>query len=195
MSALLQQTPRYNVAAFVELIRPYPDEERWELLDGEAVMMAPQSAAHQRIVMNLAVGANTLARRRGCAAYPGLGIVNDRVDNYAPIPDFVIRCGPPLVEGYANDPVLIAEVLSRSTMFNDRGRKLRFYQSITSLETILLVHQSRPEIEIWLRDGSEWRDAVLTGLDALLELPEFDGRLNLRDIYEGVVFSVDGPAA
>ena len=53
MSASLRQQRRMNVAEFVEMIRPYPDEERWERLDGEPVLMAPQSKRHQMIVANV----------------------------------------------------------------------------------------------------------------------------------------------
>ena len=50
-------------------------------------------------------------------------MLNDEIDDYAPIPDVVVRCGPMVEGGYARDPVFIAEVLSPSTMNNDRGRK------------------------------------------------------------------------
>ncbi len=53
MNVVLRKLPRMGVDAFVEMIRPYPDEERWELLDGQAVLMAPQTERHQWIVVNL----------------------------------------------------------------------------------------------------------------------------------------------
>jgi Uma2 family endonuclease len=41
-------------------------------------------------------------------------------------PDVVVRCGPPGTAAYITDPVVVVEVLSPSTMDNDRGPKLRF---------------------------------------------------------------------
>jgi Uma2 family endonuclease len=49
----LRRPKRLTVSEFIEMIRPYPDEERWELFDGEAVLMSSQTERHQRIVMNL----------------------------------------------------------------------------------------------------------------------------------------------
>src|SRR3712207_5504565 len=85
---------RLKVGEFIEMIRPYPDEERWELLDGQPTLMAPQSERHQMIVANLLLRLAPLAENRGCRVLPGLGILNDAVDDYAPIPDVVVRCGP-----------------------------------------------------------------------------------------------------
>src|SRR3954464_844991 len=141
MNLVARRRQRMSVADFIEMIRPYPDEERWELLDGEPVLMAPQSERHQIIVANLVRTLGPAADAQGCRVLPGLGILNDAVDDYAPIPDLVVRCGAPSPDGYANDPVLIAEVLSPSTRNNDRGRKADFYETVPSLRTFMIVHQ------------------------------------------------------
>ncbi len=185
MSALLKQKPRYNVAAFVAFIRPFPNHERWELLDGEPIMMAPPSERHQRLVMNILRKVDQLARGRGCNATPGLGTLNDDIDDYAPIPDVVVRCGPPVSGGYITDPVLIAEVLSSSTAANDRGRKLEFYQTIASLKTILLVYPEELRVEHWTRTGNGWKDDI-TRSEGDVPLEGVGGTITMNDIYEGL---------
>ena len=42
-----------DVDEFMAFLETRPDEERWDLIEGVAVMMAPPSVAHQRIVYNL----------------------------------------------------------------------------------------------------------------------------------------------
>src|SRR3954470_24619564 len=121
MSVAVRRDRRMRVAEFIEMIRPLPDEERWELLDGQPILMAPQSERHQEIVANLIERLGPAARLRGCRALPGLGMLNQAFDDYAPSPDVVVRCGPPGRDGYATDPILVAEVLSPSTMDHDRG--------------------------------------------------------------------------
>ncbi|MGL5138876.1 MAG: Uma2 family endonuclease [Beijerinckiaceae bacterium] len=185
MSALLKQKPRYNVAAFVELTRPFPNHERWELLDGEPVMMAPQSVVHQGVVSNLLAKCRQLARSRGCREYPGLGILNNDIDDYAPIPDIVVRCGPPVQGGYIADPVVIAEILSPSTAANDRGRKLEFYKMISSLKTILLVYANERRVEHWTRGGNDWIEGVTQG-DGIVPLEGVGGEISLDEVYEGL---------
>lgn len=186
MSAALERPPRMTVPDFIEMIRPYPDEERWELLEGVPLLMAPQSERHQIIVGNLLASLRWLARPEGCMTLPGLGLLNDTIDDYAPIPDVVVRCGPRLDGGYARDPVLLAEVLSPSTMNNDRGRKIDFYRTIPTLRTILVVYQDEVRVEAWQRDEAEWRREVLVRRAASLPLPELNGELKLSEVYEDV---------
>lgn len=186
MTIALRKPKPLNVAEFVEAIRPRPDHERWELLDGEAVLMAPQSERHQAIVGNLLAFARSRAQSLGCRALPGLGILNDTIDDYAPIPDVLVRCGPMVEGGYARDPVFIAEILSPSTMSNDRGRKVDFYKTIPGLQSLMIVYQDEIRVEHWERDGDEWRHAVMQGLSASVVVPCLDGTLALADLYEGV---------
>jgi Uma2 family endonuclease len=185
MSALLKQKPRYNVAAFVEYIRSFPNHERWELLDGEPVLMAPQSMMHQKVVANLMAKCRFLAKKKGCSEYSGLGILNDRIDDYAPIPDVVVHCGPPIDGGYITDPRLIAEVLSPSTAANDRGRKLEFYKTIPGLETILLVYPTERRVEHWTWSGNGWKEGITQG-DGFVPLAAIGGEMTMDEVYEGL---------
>lgn len=184
--AVRKPRPYMNVTAFMDLIARFPDEERWELLDGEPVLMAPQTERHQRLVGALFARCRELARAKDSVALPGLGLLSDEVDDYAPIADVVVRCGPAVEGGYAKDPVLVGEVLSPSTMRWDRGGKVEFYQSIPSLQVILIVYQDEVRIEAWLRDGAEWRREVRQGRAATLDLPALGGTVTLAEIYSDI---------
>lgn len=186
MSVAMRYDPRMRVADFIDLIRSYPDEQRWELLDGDPVLMAPQSERHQSIVANLLQALSGPAKARQCRALPGLGILSDQNDHYAPIPDVVVRCGPLARDGYARDPIFVAEVLSPSTMDHDRGSKVRFYKSVPSLRTILLIYQEEDRIEVWRRDATEaWVFARLS-LGDVLELNDLALSLRVADVYDGI---------
>jgi hypothetical protein len=76
----------------------------------------------------------------------------------------VVRCGPLNPDGYARDPVFLAEVLSPSTMTNDRGRKVDFYKSIPSLGAFAVIYADEARVEAWRRDGEGWAFQVLKGL-------------------------------
>lgn len=191
MNVAVRAKRRMRVPDFIEMIRPFPDEERWELLDGEPVLMAPQTVRHQQIVGNLMERLGPAARKSGCRALPGLGMLHDEIDDYAPIPDFVVRCGPVPPGSYANDPVMVAEVLSPSTMDNDRGRKLAFYKAMPTLRTLLIVYQDEVRIEAWERGEGEgpWTFRVLKGLDEALAIPALATELPLAAVYEDVPLS------
>lgn len=84
-----------RVAEYRDWAATRPDDERWELLDGASMMKSPAGGRHQRIVTNIAKRLDDLAERRGCGAYPGLAILSEAMDDYAPIPAFVVQGGEP----------------------------------------------------------------------------------------------------
>lgn len=186
MALAAKRDARMRVAEYKLWAEPLPDHERWELLDGEPVLMAPPAARHQRIVTNLLKHLDALAEPRGCGAYPGLAILSDAMDDYAPYPDVVVHCGPMPPTGYVDDPLVIVEVLSPSTMSNDRGRKLAFYATVPSLQTLLIVYQDEARIEVFRRDAS-WAMRVVSP-DGSVDLPELGGVLALSDAYARVEF-------
>jgi Uma2 family endonuclease len=167
MNLAARRSQRLSAADFIEMIRPYPDEERWELLDGEPVLMAPQSERHQTLVANLLRALGPAADARDCRILPG------------------VRCGPPLPGGYAKDPVLIAEVLSPTTRNNDRGRKADFYETLPTLRTFMIVHQDEVRIEAWQREGEAWRVRTYREGDGI-DLRELATTLPLDAVYAGV---------
>jgi Uma2 family endonuclease len=177
---------RMRVAEYRDWAAARPDDERWELIDGEPVMMSPAKGRHQRIVMNIAKHLDDLAERRGCGAYPGLAILSEAMDDYAPIPDVVVQCGEPPEDGYTGDPLLVVEVLSPSTLVLDRGRKTEFYQTVPSLAVLLLVHQNEARVEVWRR-APDWTVEV-AGPGAVIDLPELGGALSVAKVYARLTF-------
>ncbi|MCJ2083622.1 Uma2 family endonuclease [Methylobacterium sp. J-090] len=174
-----------NVAAYKVWVEARPGDERWELIDGVPVMMSPPSARHQRIVANLIRRLDDLAERRGCNALPGFGVLSAAMDDYAPIPDIVVTCGPLGPDGYTRDPVLLAEVLSPSTQKADLGAKTMFYRTVPSLCTFLMVDQETARVEVWRRGDAGWSMRGV-GPDEAVDLPELDGTLAVSEIYARV---------
>ena len=188
MALALRRDPGMRVAEYQVWAVDRPDEERWELFDGEPAPMAPQRERHQQIVLNLARKLSDPARDRGCRAVPGIAVLSDSMDTFAPIPDVVVRCGPMLNDGYARDPILLAEVLSPSTMSRDRGRKTDFYRSIASLKHFMAVYQDEPRVEMWRRGPDAGWTFEAHGPRAAIGLPELGGDLAVAEIYDDIAF-------
>ncbi|CAO4152248.1 Putative restriction endonuclease domain-containing protein [Methylorubrum aminovorans] len=179
MAVPARRDTRMRVSEYREWAATRPDDERWELIDGVPMMMSPAKGRHQRIVMNIAKRLDDLAERRG--AYPGLAILSEAMDDYAPIPDVVVQCGAPPEDGYTSDPLVVVEVLSPSTLVLDRGRKTEFYQTVPSLAVLLLVHQDEARVEVWRR-APDWT-VQFAGPGASIDLPELGGALAVAEIY------------
>jgi Uma2 family endonuclease len=86
-----------DVDEFMAFVETRPDEEHWELIEGVAVMMAPASYAHRRIVWNLCALLNSAfaARHLDLFAYFDVGVRLPGVKNFQPQPDVV-----PGIAGY-----------------------------------------------------------------------------------------------
>ena len=84
------KTGPMTVEEFYAFTDMRPDEEKWELIDGEPVLNASPSELHQRIIKNLSFALTTLERQPGTAweILPGLGV---RVSETSrPEPDVLI---------------------------------------------------------------------------------------------------------
>src|SRR5215468_5568586 len=114
-SAPIRDYPRLSVELFRGFLAGRPEEERWELIDGLPVMMAPPTKAHQRIASNLERLLNDAleAQRSGWAAYQGIGVnLGPRIQHYDPQPDVVGVDAERDDERYSELFYLAAEVVS-----------------------------------------------------------------------------------
>lgn len=81
------------------------------------------------------------------------------------------------------EPVLILEVLSRSTEHFDRGGKWRAYQELASLRYFILVAQHERRVELYRRTRSGWALTVHSRPEDRLAFPTLHASLSLAVIY------------
>ena len=176
-----------SVEAFLAFCESLPETQSWELIDGVAVMMTGGTAAHSLIISNLVGVLDPAARRRGCRAITSfLAWISDR---NAFEPDVTVQCGPMAPESrYTTDPVVVIEVLSRSSMRRDRVLKFEGYRQVASVQQIVFVYQDSLRVESWLRQTDDWmpEPVVLTRPEDRLAVPALGVSLAMPDIYEGV---------
>lgn len=87
------------------------------------------------------------------------------------------------------NPILIVEVLSRSTEAYDRGDKFEHYKTIPTLQSYLLVTENEPRLEHFARQpDDQWVRTEAKGLDAEIPLPELGITLPLASLYAQVEF-------
>jgi Uma2 family endonuclease len=191
MAGAAQRTPpRLSVKTFRGFAASRPDEERWELIDGSAIMMTPPTKAHQRIASNLeTLLLNALkAHAPNLTAYQRLGVnLGPTVEYYDPEPDVLVidaEIGPGIDDRYADRFYLAAEVVSSSDKtFVEAKREI--YMQHEFCKCVLIVQQDRFEVHVDLRAHDSWTELILRKLDDLLVLSEFGLRCQLADIYRG----------
>ena len=119
-SAPIPDRPRLSVEVFRGFVEGRPEEERWELIDGLPVMMAPPTKAHQRIASNLERLLNDALERHApqLAAYQRLGVdLTPTIEGYDPEPDVLVidaEAGETAEQRYFDRFYLAAEIVSSS---------------------------------------------------------------------------------
>ena len=175
-----------TVEDFVAFADKRPDEEKWELIDGEPILNAWPSRLHQQIVLNVATRLRIHALEQNAAweVLPGLGVRVSDVD--LPVPDILIRPrNPPGADprsGECDDLIVAFEVLSPST----RGRDLRWkrtaYTSLPSLTHYVVIAQDAADVVVFARD-SGFEEQRLRSLRDCVELPSLGVSLPLAEIF------------
>jgi Uma2 family endonuclease len=85
------------------------------------------------------------------------------------------------------NPLLIVEVLSKSTNNYDQGDKFLYYRSIPEFNEYILVDQTKYHIMQHTKtlDG-KWLFTEYESAEAVLEFSSIEYQINLNDIYEGI---------
>lgn len=169
-------------------------EYKSEYINGDIFAMAGASRWHNLIVTNSVAELRAQLKGRPCELYANdMRVWIPRIRKYT-YPDLVVVCGNPQFEDEERDtllnPTLIIEVLSPSTAAYDRGDKFKHYRTIESLREYVLISQTRPWIERYVRQESTpfWMFSDAEGLEAQIELDSIGCTLALTQVYEKVKF-------
>jgi Uma2 family endonuclease len=177
--------------AFARFIVDRPTSERWQLIDGEPVlMMSPATGRHQRIAANLERLLNQ-ALAMACPdldAIRELGLKVEGRSDFRAIADVAVHPSDLGASLYFSDFRLAAEVLSDSNTKEMIESRRRFYMAAPACRYVVVVHQEPVGLDLWDR-SDHWNMRSYRSWDDRIELPEFGFSCRLADLYRGAVFS------
>jgi Uma2 family endonuclease len=134
----------------------WPDEPRYEIIDGIPFMQAAPSRQHQQIVTNFTGELYSFLKGKPCEVYTSpfdvrLSAQKDDDEFQVVQPDISVVCDPKKLDdkGCKGAPDLIVEVLSPSTWQRDRIEKLNWYQRF-GVKEYLLIYPNEKIIEQYL---------------------------------------------
>jgi Uma2 family endonuclease len=165
---------------------------RHEYIDGQLFAMSGVTKWHNIIAGNIHSALRAHVRGSQCRAY--VSDVKARVEamNSFYYPDVMVSCEAYDRKSVFTDcPVLIVEVLSRSTAAIDRREKVLAYKKLESLREYMIVHQSKQCVELHRKstEGSWEIHKFIAGDDVeLLSLPVGPLKISMNSIYEDVDF-------
>ncbi|MFH0878809.1 MAG: Uma2 family endonuclease [Lentisphaerota bacterium] len=109
--------------------RTWPDEERWELVGGEAFAMSPSpTSRHQDIVSGLTAAARPFFQGKPCRLFVSPMDVKLSEEDVVQ-PDLLVVCKPEQIKRthIEGPPSLVVEVLSETSLKHDRHTKRDLY--------------------------------------------------------------------
>ena len=177
-----------TVDEFYEFTDRRPDEEKWELIDGEPILNAAPSPLHQWIVKNVLFALMLLEREPTAtwAVLPELGVRVSETNR--PEPDVVIvpRTGLSLdlQSRDLRDPLVAFEVLSPSTKDRDLRWKRAAYTNLASLTHYVVIAQDAVEVVVFARDNG-FAEKRLRSLNDSVDVAALGVSLSLEEIYRG----------
>lgn len=193
--------PARNKAGFTYgVYTGWPDEERWELIDGVAYDMTPApTTSHQSVTGNMFGILFGLLRGHPCRVFaapvdvllPSGEETDEEVDTTVQ-PDVFVICNPGIVQEkfVRGTPDWVIEVLSPSTARKDEGIKRDRYQRAGVKEYWLLHPTDRTLVRYRLEDGTYGLPDVF-GADDLVVVPVPEGaQIELAEVFD-IAFSAE----
>ena len=164
----------------------WPDDERWEIIDGRAYNMTPApKIKHQRISRNL-TGIVYSQRNKisPCELFEApTDVVFD--EHNVVQPDLFIICDGSKVteENIQGAPDLIIEITSPYTELKDRRDKKRLYERY-GVKEYIIVFPEREYVERYFLERGKYGAPDIFNWDEELKLKIFDMVIPLWDVFE-----------
>jgi Uma2 family endonuclease len=186
MTARTKLAPEQQITIeeFLAFTDTRPDGERWELIEGVAVLNPSTVDHHQVVVANIVTYLMTHKQRTGVSwlPMPGVGTRVPISTRSLPQPDVFVKeqalTGSPVTD----EALLLFEVLSRSDTKTDQAWRRKVYASVPNCRHYVTVSLKALEVDAYDRDDA-WKRRTVTSLAESLALPALGLSIPLADIY------------
>jgi len=170
--------------------------ERHEYINGEIIPMTGGLPNHNLIIGNLYAALNFLLKREPYFVFvtdQRVWIPKQRIHTY---PDIMVVEGALQLQTGRKDtitnPLLIVEVLSKSTQAYDQGNKFKFYRTIPSFQEYILIDQYSIHVEQYYKtESNQWIFSEKDGGESILKFNKVPFEIVLADIYNKVDFETE----
>ncbi|HAX75361.1 MAG TPA: hypothetical protein DCY88_05890 [Cyanobacteria bacterium UBA11372] len=181
----------YSPEEYLEL--EVNSQERHEYIDGQIIPMTGGTPNHNQIAGNFYAALNFALKRQPYRVFvtdQRLWIPKKRIHTY---PDVMVVQGQLEFQAGRRDtienPLMIAEVLSKSTKSYDRDEKFAAYRTIPSFREYLLIDQYTLHVEQYSKtDNNRWIFTEYEDENETISLASVPFEIVLADIYDKVDF-------
>ena len=164
----------------------WPDDERWEIINGEAYAMTPApTIRHQKISLYLSSLCAVFFKGKGCEPFAApTDVVFDEQNIVQP--DLLVVCDQNKIteKNIQGAPDLIVEIISPSTALKDKREKKTLYERF-GVREYLIVYPTEELVERFALTDGRYGNADVFGWDEMISLAAFpELRLNLWEVFD-----------
>ena len=171
---------------------------KYEYHDGEVYSMAGGTLNHGLLCGNSYSEIRNKLKEKGsnCKPFTSEIKVHVKKKNSYVYPDAMVICGDiELSEEHPHavtNPILIVEVLSKSTAEYDRGDKFHLYRQLRSFKEYVLIEQKKHVVDVHYKSpGSDlWRITRYEGLEQIIRLRSLGLEISMADLYFDINLSL-----
>ncbi len=166
--------------------KKWPDDERWEIIDGVAYNMSPApKVKHQRISWNIGeIFVKAKGKLKGCTPFSApTDVVLDEFNVVQP--DIFIVCDENKIteDNIKGAPDLIVEIVSPSTAYKDTKIKKDLYERF-GVKEYIIVFPDLFIVERYILKDKSYGVPERFNWDETLKLNTFDIEINLWEVFE-----------
>lgn len=161
-----------------------------EFVAGEVFAMAGGTLEHSRLAMAIGHQLMSALEGRPCRVLTSDARVRIEAVDAEVYPDLSVVCGPLELGSDPHallNPILVVEVLSKSTEAYDRGLKSSYYRQIPSLRGYLVVAQDRAQIELLSRQTPDRWVLTEAGPGQRLAIEALELELDVDALYRDAI--------
>ena len=165
--------------------------QRYEYHNGEIFALAGGTLKHALLIGNIysELRSGLKKNKSNCKAITNdAKLFIDKENKYV-YPDSMVICGEIEKSDKSKDavtnPILLVEVLSKSTIEYDKGDKFYFYRQIPSLQEYVLIEQNRYVVEVYYKKDRNglWRISRYEGLDQIVNLQSINLEISMKELF------------
>ena len=87
---------------------------------------------------------------------------------------------------HVKEPIVMIEVFSDGSSKTDHEEKLKEYAAMPTVQHYLIISQYEMSVKIYTRQAKGWHYEHFTELEDMVDFPNLDCSLQLKDVYEEV---------
>jgi Uma2 family endonuclease len=171
-------------------------EELHEYENGIIIKLPMARGSHNIIISNMSAElVFAFKKDKKYSVFTGQQLVYMPKLNISRYPDILAVCETPVYfddnEVLLMNPILIVEVLSKSTRSYDRKGKFDEYKTLASFKEYVIIDQNKPFVETRFQEKpNHWVFGECTDIESSVDLKSVGCTISLKDIYNNIVLKI-----